>query len=406
MKRIILILLLCIASSVASVQIIVPESTIQAIGYGNSEDEALKSAYQNAVEQYVGVLVDSSTIIRNDRLIKNDILTFSNGYINSYKKLSSKEQMGLWEVKIDAVIKKQNVLEKIKALHIDPIDIKDSEQSYARVISQVKSKFDAEDMLVRLVRETTGKESFERYINLRIDSVDLDLDMATRKSVPVTINYSILFNWDEYHKITNQFKQLFENMGAELIYTKEIDSLDENPHSTIDRFFEFSESLRYRNSRATETLGLNPNDKIITIVVKQNNKLYANTWKFPRSYSVIYPFQEYYRPWNSYMKDKERIQVFSQQTSSNFITSHYSLSIFDANKQLIWKDNAINIKRNMVNTDVVNLFEPFLLGAPVVAIGPWFFESTDSVIYKSSKKIEMDIDKIKDLKQVKISWDK
>jgi hypothetical protein len=101
-------------------------------------------------------------------LIKNDILTFSNGYIERYKKLSSKEQMGLWEVKIDVVIKKQNVLEKIKALNIDPIDIKDSEQTYAKVVTQVNSKFDAEDMLVNVVRETVNKKSLERYTNFSI----------------------------------------------------------------------------------------------------------------------------------------------------------------------------------------------------------------------------------------------
>ena len=138
-------------------------NSMEATGYGNSENEALKSAYQNAVEQYVGVLVDTKTVIQNSQLIQNDILTFSNGYIDSYKKISSKEQLGLWEVKIEAFIKKQEILTKIKTLKIEPKQVNDSEQLYAKVTTQVKSKFDAEDMIVKLVQDTSQENVFYRY---------------------------------------------------------------------------------------------------------------------------------------------------------------------------------------------------------------------------------------------------
>ena len=63
---------------------IVFAKNITVTGYGNSKDEALKSAFQNAVEQEVGVLVDSKTVIRNNKLIKNKILTYSNGFNEIY----------------------------------------------------------------------------------------------------------------------------------------------------------------------------------------------------------------------------------------------------------------------------------------------------------------------------------
>jgi hypothetical protein len=352
------------------------ESTIQAIGYGNSENEALKSAYQNAVEQYVGVLVDSSTIIRNDQLIKNDILTFSNGYIESYKKLSSKEQMGLWEVKIDAVIKKQNVLEKIKALNIDPIDIKDSEQTYAKLVTQVNSKFDAEDMLVKAVRETVKKQSLERYTYLRVDSVDVDLDRATRKFVPIVINYSILFNWEEYHKITDRFEKLFGRIGGNLISTKEFISAD------------------------SVTQGLERDGVSIIILFKKNNKIYANTWLFPKSFGVIYPFQSSYHGWTFYKKDQEDVKVYQPHYYKDMLMDStpysFSLHMINADKKAIWSDT---IKAWQIK-------DLFAKSNGILFIAPLSFDSSNSVIYKGVKKIEMDIDKLKDLKQVKISWDK
>ena len=400
MKRILLILLLSITSSVASVQIIVPENTIQAIGYGNSEDEALKGAYQNAVEQYVGILVDSTTIIRNDRLIKNDILTFSNGYIDSYKKLSSKEQMGLWDVKIDAVIKKQNVLEKIKALNINPIDIKDSEQTYAKVLSQVKSKFDAEDMLVKLVKETASDESFQRYTNLRIDSVVLNVEESTRKYVPVTINYSIVLNWEEYRKITNKFEKLFENIGGRLVNTKE-----------IDKYFIDEPDYYIRH------LSRKPNVVSLDIAVMKNNKLYANTWEFPKSFAVIYPFQPSEYRWMEYAIDEKKTQVYEHKYKDSLykhMQKHpYSLSIIDINKQVMWSNYQPNEHpRDYGNRRHISMNDLFKSGDvnskdTYLMIFPKCSDSSDvSAIYKGTEVVNIDIAKLKNLKQVKISWDK
>ena len=372
-----------------------PESTIQAIGYGNSEDEALKGAYQNAVEQYVGVLVDSSTIIQNDQLIKNDILTFSNGYIESYKKLSSKEQMGLWEVKIDAVIKKQNVLEKIKALNIDPIDIKDSEQTYAKLVTQVQSKFDAEDMLIALVKETVGRQaisghpfqsreerdlvqenvSFLKYIDLKIDDIHLDTDRATRKVVPVTIKYSANFNWNEYNKIANKFEKLFVNIGAKLVSTKEI--------SDPDRDTEYTERGK----------------AIISVVFKKNNKLFMNRWEFPKSFAVIHPF----------------LNEWGIDESGNLINpminltglKEYSLDLLDSNNEVIRNEclNYYFTDNSLFNCEDCNSPQ----GKKALFIGPTFHSyeyGHESLNLNKSHTFDMDLNLIKNLKQVKIKWDR
>jgi hypothetical protein len=382
-----------------------PESTIQAIGYGNSEDEALKGAYQNAVEQYVGVLVDSSTIIRNDRLIKNDILTFSNGYIESYKKLSSKEQMGLWEVKIDAVIKKQNVLEKIKALNIDPIDIKDSEQTYAKVVSQVQSKFDAEDMIVKLVKETNIDELSNKYTKLRVDSVDLDLDMATRKSVPVTITYSKLFNWDEYLKVTNKFEKLFENIGGKLVGTQKINNQSDFYQDWSRRTVRDAPAPRDAAAPREYT-----DDLIISVIVKRNNKMYKNFWLFPKSFAVIYPFSSTEETrymgdckfWDYYSNDGKRSKIYGDKRIRQRSYDRYYISISDIKGQLVW---------NNKGDTMPDFHHQFILDderdeTPSISPNVYSLDSTAPFIEKASIKINLDIDKIKDLKQVKILWDK
>ena len=93
-------------------------SSKEAIGYGNSEDEALKNALNDAVSQVVGVLVDAKEVTSNGKLIKDKVLTYSNGFVQSYKKLSSSEQMGLYEVKIEAYVTQDKLQKKLKAINL------------------------------------------------------------------------------------------------------------------------------------------------------------------------------------------------------------------------------------------------------------------------------------------------
>ncbi len=72
-------------------------------GYGTSADDAERDALRNAVEQAVGTLVDSNTLVQNNLLINDEIYTQSRGFVNNYTVL--KKQLmpdGSYEVMISA----------------------------------------------------------------------------------------------------------------------------------------------------------------------------------------------------------------------------------------------------------------------------------------------------------------
>lgn len=289
MKKIIAILLLsiCIVYANSTTQ---SSHTIQAIGYGNSEDEALKNAFQSAVGEYVGVLVDSKTISQKGKLLEDKILTFSSGYIDSYKRLSSKEQMGLWEVKIIAVIQEQNILKQLKTLSIETKDIKDSDQIYAKLISQVKTKFDAEDMFANSVKEY-GEPNLYKFLDMRIDDVHIFEDEATREYVPIEIKYSIYFNWERYEPIVKRFQKLFKDLGGNVIQQVKFVSTGTN-----------------RNIGIGSASNL-PSTSLILITRNQNNELISEVWEFPKHYNVIYPFQKN-ATCSEYNQDDKKVQIF------------------------------------------------------------------------------------------------
>ncbi len=80
-------------------------STVTATGMGPSKKEATSDAQRQAIEQAVGALVDSSTLVQNFQLVDDKIMSKSRGYVKSYKVLSEKQASdGQWEVTIEAVV--------------------------------------------------------------------------------------------------------------------------------------------------------------------------------------------------------------------------------------------------------------------------------------------------------------
>jgi len=342
-------------------------NTVEAIGYGNTKDKALRSAFQNAVEQSVSIYVDSSTVIKNSKLIKNNILTFSKGYIYYHTILSSKEQMGLWEVKISAVVKEQEILSKIKKLKIKPKDIKNSEQIYANLVTQVKSKFDAEDLIVKFVKDNCTEDNFKSLVTLQVDSIELDLEKATREYVPATIKWSQIYNIDTYISVSNKFVNLIQNLGAKKVGSFEMDG------RFVDDF------KASKNS--------------ICIVLIKNGKREVTMWQFPDSFSVVHPIEKY-SVWN------EKCQI----------SYSYKLSLVDSKNKNIWKSeffNAINPQPfKYLNNGFLSVrFTQESNRGDFSALSPYTDGSKKkAVIGRGSLDIQLPINKIKDLKQAKIKW--
>lgn len=100
MKRIIalvgLLLMLCCSSVFAQ--------SVTAVGVGTTPSEAEQDAMRNAVEQVMGTLVDSSTLVRNAQLVEDSIYTTSRGFIEQYTVTDKRMEGGLWNVTIAANI--------------------------------------------------------------------------------------------------------------------------------------------------------------------------------------------------------------------------------------------------------------------------------------------------------------
>ena len=89
---------------------------ITTTGLGATPSEAEKQALSEAVRQAVGALLDAKTLIENEEVIEDRILTVNNGIVKSYDVVAParKNSDGVFEIKISAVIETSIVAQ---ALH-------------------------------------------------------------------------------------------------------------------------------------------------------------------------------------------------------------------------------------------------------------------------------------------------
>ena len=86
-------------------------------GVGATKVEALKDAYRDVVERAVGRYVDTETVVKNDQIVKDEILTQSNAYITDYQELGmDRTDGGLIQLYILATVQKRALTTKLSGV--------------------------------------------------------------------------------------------------------------------------------------------------------------------------------------------------------------------------------------------------------------------------------------------------
>ncbi len=143
------------SSLVAAVLLAVPVAQgaeqivdVVATGYGTTVREATKAALRSAVEQVVGTMVDATTLVENDELIEDEILTYSAGMIATSKAIGEpkKSADGIYTVKIKASVKKSQLQEKLRATSAVNVAL-DGADLFARMTAAKDNLADAETMI-------------------------------------------------------------------------------------------------------------------------------------------------------------------------------------------------------------------------------------------------------------------
>ena len=268
-------------------QVISNEKVIISTGYGTTKEQALKNAFKSAIEQYIGVFVDSETMIKNGKLIKDNILTSSNGFIKKYDELSIDKADGLIEMKIKAVVKSQKIFTQIKKLKISTIYIDNTKDIYPRIRTKRKSKEDALKILKKYFENLFSTSSIQDMLNIKILSAKVEEDKVKDDTVPIRIEYELSINYENYIQKMKKLEQLFENIGGTLHKRAYIYKV--NKQKSIYRSYpKYFRPVNFNYSYNQTVKKLAKKYTIFGIVKKYGQGYKLDIWCFPKNWKNIY----------------------------------------------------------------------------------------------------------------------
>jgi hypothetical protein len=167
---------------------------VVAEGAGLSLEAAQKDAYRQAVRAVVGLYVDAKTIVENDELIEDRILSASNGFVKTAKTIpgSAKQKNGIWRVRVRAKVEVSEVSARLKKENI-AIRSLDGESLFAKALTKMERRQNTQQLLQELLGELPemvkvtldGEPDYDEVKGELIYQVRLTPDMdAYRKFLP------------------------------------------------------------------------------------------------------------------------------------------------------------------------------------------------------------------------------
>ena len=190
-----------------------PSETVPvfAKGIGVSPEKAERAAFRAAVEKVVGTLVDAKTLVENDDLVEDRILSFSNGFVETFEAVEgpAKNEDGLFEVKIRATVRRDRLSDEVKTLVKDSAEI-DGGGLFAELLTRRDAMEDAKAMAERLFENVPAKLLVAEIATKADGKADVKLDAGTGR---VTVDVSVRIDPKAYADWTDSLGRFLDKVA-------------------------------------------------------------------------------------------------------------------------------------------------------------------------------------------------
>ncbi|KAK3603991.1 hypothetical protein CHS0354_026787 [Potamilus streckersoni] len=160
-----------------------------------AEEQAMANARRAAVEQKIGVLIDSRTITENWRVIQDNVYSSAQGFISGYTVLKSEAtpEGDYWEVTIEAEVADDKVESKLNALRI--LQNKTDNRRYAILYKQETNRSypaerDAVIIALNTIKKIMARQGF-RFFEVEDNP---DFKKVLRELKKKDIDYLMMFD--------------------------------------------------------------------------------------------------------------------------------------------------------------------------------------------------------------------
>ncbi|MFC1744426.1 hypothetical protein ACFL35_10570 [Candidatus Riflebacteria bacterium] len=178
-------------------------------GIGRNQIEAEKNALRIAVNQVVGSLVDNSTFIENDEIIKDKVLTYSAGFVKQWRPIGTPqtESNGRIRIKIKATVKKSKLIRKLTDIKVYGASV-DGKSLFGEAVTQIERKLNAVELLKNNFEGIPEKLLLAEILNKKI--VKIGNPSVLELEILVKFDYKAYFK-----KFLPKILKIFDNICLE-----------------------------------------------------------------------------------------------------------------------------------------------------------------------------------------------
>ena len=176
-------------------------------GVGKTEASAKKAAYKEAVAKVVGVLIDSSTLVKNDKIIEEELFEYSGGFVSKAELVSSKkDDEGLVRVKVRCVVEKAQIRKKLEDIKVLVVKV-DGASIAAKEMTKAEMQKNATTLINKALEER--KKIYELKMPLKLENLE------EQENGCVYFPVSIEFNKEKHQMWLDNWLPVFEKIALE-----------------------------------------------------------------------------------------------------------------------------------------------------------------------------------------------
>jgi len=197
-----------------------PVKKVIVTGMGIDEQKAIKNATKSAIQQVVGMYVVSDTVMKNRKLIKDEVLTQSNAYVKSFKTLNkSKDEDGLYEIEAEVEVEVGKLAKTLSNLNIAVKGV-GSDELKAKASANFSSISDFKAMVQKVIIEPIQKNNiYEIKINgldvVNDDVPNLQSEGHTELTEEGLVPFRLSFSMSLSGGYINSIESFLENASKE-----------------------------------------------------------------------------------------------------------------------------------------------------------------------------------------------
>jgi hypothetical protein len=305
----------------------------------------LKNAFADAVRQAVGMMVDHETMIENEDVIKDQILTYSNGYVDWYEKTDQKVSAdGIYTVHIFASVKRRNLHEKLKECSVSVADL-DGESLFAEIITKKQASQDAAKLLGHVLEDVPLSLLEAKLTHEKPEVLEKYLDIYK-----LCWRIEIGFNEEKYYKhflpeLMNMLGKIADSQAASSFSYPVLSVLDDLPSESVQLW-----TPNYKRMKKTLPIFIwdieNPDNRTPKKTINVKNDLFV-------SVCINNSGDEGSSEWWWYVLNRSKYgSVFSQVQEREYILR---IEFLDQANMLVHMDaisiDGINYKHNGIDNE-------------------------------------------------------